>query len=359
MDGTRQDYVDDMEATERLLSTASTGQLPLSAQTPPFERRNVHPLASLPLSERDCAMEAEGNPHAATAPQPHVDNQHDGEASKLRATSSSLEAIGGELTVEDVRRVRLRQEIRDNILNGQIKNATDLLNANFPAVLSGDMHSATHKGADTSAHTSSFSTSSKAPASHGRSRARSRSSSRQVGIPSGRNSLEPEHLSLNLQIQAFVESVRTANMPQVQPQPSTTFAHSTSQNGFAASGNTASQYHHHNLPHSTPGIAAASLSRSASPAPSSASSASSSCASHPSSGVPSALQTALASAQLLYASVQRLKNDACREIYQRELEKVTAILAYKDLERSPLKKYLDVKRRVDLADQINSAIMCK
>lgn len=75
--------------------------------------------------------------------------------------------------------------------------------------------------------------------------------------------------------------------------------------------------------------------------------------------MPTALQSALGNAQLLYASVQRLRNGPYKELYKKELESVTAILAYKDLERSPLKKYLDVKRRKSLADQINSAIMCK
>lgn len=44
-------------------------------------------------------------------------------------------------------------------------------------------------------------------------------------------------------------------------------------------------------------------------------------------------------------------------MYLKELESVTAMLAYTDLERSPMRKYLDQSRRVALAEQINSAIV--
>lgn len=46
-------------------------------------------------------------------------------------------------------------------------------------------------------------------------------------------------------------------------------------------------------------------------------------------------------------------------MYLKELENVTALLAYTDLERSPVRKYLDQTRRAALAEQINSAIMCE
>ncbi|CAO1622657.1 unnamed protein product [Parajaminaea phylloscopi] len=344
-DGTQQSS-DDTHFGSAPSTSAATSS---SATMPATERRVVHPLSAPPLSERDYAMEVETAEDQTAAGVGSADIDVELSGSSAGRTQGSW--AGADLTAEDVHRVKLRQEIRDNILAGQIKNATDLLNANFAYVLNvGSEGSSMYRGIGQSP-------SSKQSASHSRPRARSRSNSRQTGIPSGRTSLEPEHLSLNLQIQAFVESVRQANAPQPVPPASTSFAHG-GHNGFATAASMASPsspYHSH--PQAAPGIAAASISRAASPAPSSVSSASSSCASHPSSAVPPALQTALASAQLLYAAVQRLKNDACKEIYQRELEKVTAILAYKDLEKSPLKKYLDVKRRGDLADQINSAIM--
>lgn len=68
------------------------------------------------------------------------------------------------------------------------------------------------------------------------------------------------------------------------------------------------------------------------------------------------LQSALRHAQAILGEVQKLP-EYWRAMYLKELESVTVMLAYTDLERSPVRKYLDQNRRVALAEQINSAIM--
>jgi hypothetical protein len=54
-----------------------------------------------------------------------------------------------------------------------------------------------------------------------------------------------------------------------------------------------------------------------------------------------------------------LSNPTEREAYNKELENVTGLLAYPDPERSPVAKYLSHERREAVANQINTAILCK
>lgn len=159
---------------------------------------------------------------------------------------------------------------------------------------------------------------------------------------------------LNLQIQAFIESVRAAS---TSSNPSLSLA--VNSVGLRAGS--------HTFATSTAGINSA-VSRSASPAPSSASSTGSATSANGLSGSAHSngsaafsnpvLHAALVHAQSLHANVQKLPG-YWRAMYLKELESVTALLAYTDLERSPVRKYLDQSRRVALAEQINSAIMCK
>ncbi|TKY90522.1 hypothetical protein EX895_000520 [Sporisorium graminicola] len=44
-------------------------------------------------------------------------------------------------------------------------------------------------------------------------------------------------------------------------------------------------------------------------------------------------------------------------MYLKELEQVTALLAYTDVERSPVRRFLHRSRKVALAEQVNSAIL--
>lgn len=183
-------------------------------------------------------------------------------------------------------------------------------------------------------------------------------------LPANPTSLYPAHLSLNLQIQAFIESVRLAFT-------ATPLNGSTTQNlaGFDIGLLGGSP---HSLAASAPGITAAAaanaISRSASPAPSSASSTGSNTSANGLSGSAHSnaspagmnpfLHAALSHAVVLNTNVQKLP-PYWRSMYLKELNNVMVLLAYTDLERSPVRKYLDQSRRVALAEQINSAIMCE
>lgn len=187
--------------------------------------------------------------------------------------------------------------------------------------------------------------------SQSQSQTRSQNQEDKKVLPSNPTSLDPAHLSLNLQIQVFIESVRSVSAGSTGSVPE--------KNGVGLTA--------HSVASSQPGIASAAsaVSRSASPAPSSTSSHESmasanglSSTSHSTAMVNPTLNAALAHAQMLYTSVQTLPG-FWRSMYLKELETVTALLAYRDLESSPLRKYLDQSRRVALAEQINSAILCK
>lgn len=64
-------------------------------------------------------------------------------------------------------------------------------------------------------------------------------------------------------------------------------------------------------------------------------------------------------AQSLYSEVNRLSQANDRAMYLGELGQVGGILAYTVPERSPLAMYMTQARREAVADQIDSAILCK
>lgn len=67
----------------------------------------------------------------------------------------------------------------------------------------------------------------------------------------------------------------------------------------------------------------------------------------------------LTTAQKLYALSNTLRNPVDRATYQKELENVGGLLAYKFPEKSSMAKYLTLERREAVADQINRAILSK
>ena len=120
-------------------------------------------------------------------------------------------------------------------------------------------------------------------------------------VPAHPVSLDPEHIFLNMQIQMFVEAVRRASAGDKRPA------------GDAAAGSTE---------------------------------------------LSPALQQALSQLQSLFARVQMI-GDYSRSMYLAELEQVSALLVYTDLENSPVRSYLDYSRREALANQVNSAILAR
>ncbi|KAG6333490.1 hypothetical protein ID866_5593 [Astraeus odoratus] len=65
----------------------------------------------------------------------------------------------------------------------------------------------------------------------------------------------------------------------------------------------------------------------------------------------------LIKAQKLYAHVNSLQNPTSRAVYQKELNNVGGLLAYKVPEKSPIAKYLSQERRERVAEQIDCAIL--
>jgi solute carrier family 66 (lysosomal lysine-arginine transporter), member 1 len=129
----------------------------------------------------------------------------------------------------------------------------------------------------------------------------------------GPTSIDPAHLSLNLRILAFIEASRTIPLEYTPPSSHTRVL---------------------TKPHPTP-LYRDPLAADA----------------HQS--------EQLSRAQKLYAAANMLQKPSDRAIYLTELGHVGGLLAYKVPEESPMSKYLTQARREAVADQINSAILCK
>ena len=372
-----------------LSSTKTNASLAGSVGPAPNGKRNgnssngsSHPLAAPPLSRDDSAMDTEGETSASQSRDAQVrpslqstadeedDDAHMSDAqggatpsaarssSKGKAPQTDLDAPQGDtdLSEEDVLSVLLRRgaslvgpdlpakcvltnrhrtEIRDHILAGRIRAAVESCNAHFPGVLASS--SAKGRSLQGPKSTARKVLTLKAPA-------RGDESGQRRVLPANPTSLDPSHLSLNLQIQEFIESVRAANAPA---QPAQQQQLSTNGTGSPTS----------DLPHQTL-LATSGISRAASPAPSSASSAGS-AASGAGSSTNAVYHAALTYIQSLHATCMELTNPYSRSMYMKEIESVSVLLAYRDLEKSPVRKYLDQRRRIALAEQINSAILCK
>lgn len=341
--------------------------------------RQAHPLSAPPLSRDDSSMEIEvenllptssehadasathcrehsngfsngasshsngrsfrSTSHAGSHAEMYDDDEHleDAEpaASEFDEAQDDFDVdTSPDLTAEDLRGVRARKQIKDYIISGQIRPAMDMINEYFPTVLNSSAAAAA--GAAGSSN-GSRPTRAKAASSSGNSVASDKM------LPANPTSMEPDHLLLNLQIQVFIEAIRSASSAQLAPPAN---AQLSASNGSLPS-----------LASTTPGIAAAAISRAASPAPSTSSSnGSATSATGANAALNPALHSALAYAQGLYASAQKLPS-FWRAMYLKELEQVTALLAYTDVEHSPVRRFLHRSRKVALAEQVNSAIL--
>ena len=68
------------------------------------------------------------------------------------------------------------------------------------------------------------------------------------------------------------------------------------------------------------------------------------------------LTNALTAAQELHAEAKKLPADV-RAVYLQEIKDVGALFAYTDPETSILKGFLEQRRRIALAEQVNAAIL--
>lgn len=71
------------------------------------------------------------------------------------------------------------------------------------------------------------------------------------------------------------------------------------------------------------------------------------------------LEDLLTRVRKLYTSASALRKPTDRGTYLEELGQVGGLLAYKTPEKSPMAKYLSLARREAVADQINSAVLCR
>ncbi|SPO19951.1 uncharacterized protein UTRI_00342_B [Ustilago trichophora] len=345
-------------------SSAAASSTDVAMRTSNGGGRQAHPLSAPPLSRDDSSMEIEvenllpttsEQPDASTAHSngysngaPHRslrsrsgavghDEEQDDEdledaelASEYDEVEEDLDVdISPDLTAEDVKGVLARKQIKEYIISGHIRQAMDMINEHFPTVLNNTSNGSSSNGTKSSRTKASSSSSS--------------STSAEKVLPANPTSMEPDHLLLNLQIQMFIEAIRSASSAQLAPPSSAS---------LSASGGLPS------LASTTPGIAA-SISRAASPAPSTSSSnGSATSATGTNAALNPALHSALSYAQGLYASAQKLPS-FWRAMYLKELEQVTALLAYTDVERSPVRRFLTRSRKVALAEQVNSAILIR
>ncbi|UZJ54990.1 hypothetical protein CBS101457_004310 [Exobasidium rhododendri] len=350
---------------------------------------SAHPLSAPPLSREDSNMEIEvdsllslaggrglnGSRDDTTGIRHGNGLEHDtamdgledaqmGESSQVRELDMPHNDVldSEELSADELQSVRIRGDIKDHILNGRIKLAIDLCNLHFPTVLNAESTISTIAGKEAE-HVGI------AKQTNLQGKEKSTKNSEVVRVlPAHPTSLLGPHLSLNLQIQAFIESVRAASTsPHIPSNNNSNNINSSSHTSLSAAANSAGPKitPTHPFPNSTPGITSA-MSRSASPAPSSASSNGSATSTNGLGGSAHSngsaaftnpvLHAALIHAQSLHTNIQKLPG-YWRAMYLKELESVTALLAYTDLERSPVRKFLDQSRRVAIAEQINSAIM--
>jgi hypothetical protein len=171
--------------------------------------------------------------------------------------------------------ISILSEIRDHLLSGRVENARSLLTTYFPSVLASDPPSPTQSSLSPPSALSP------------------------LPPPTFPHSLSGPHLSLNLRIQAFIESVRTR--PLYHPSITDT----TTEPPFPAPG----QAH------------------------------------------------VLFVAQSLFKVANQLPEPEDRALYLKELTNVSALMAYTTPETSPVSKYLGIERRIAVADQINSAVL--
>lgn len=275
-------------------------------------------------------------------------------------TESISEEGWPNLSEEDLDSIRLRRDIKEHILAGRILQATDLIKHHYPMLLD-DETPPPHPLPPYDPRSFFVPTHSIPPPPISPSTT-TRSTASGVGI------LRPTILSINLNLQAFVELIRTASMAvsaPSTPRPSSPFISTHS---------THSHPHAHLLP------TADDLPPTTTDAEShdSPMSASTSSLTSITSTRTSAINTAISRAQLLYSQVMSMETipstnpsgsttttgkggmiQGEKEAYLRELQGVAAMMAYGELTAAPesVRKYLDLGRREGLADLVIAGIL--
>ncbi|CDZ97158.1 LisH motif-containing protein [Phaffia rhodozyma] len=226
----------------------------------------------------------------------------------------------GGFSETEFKQIGYRKDIKIAILKGETSLALDLINKHFPLFFGSTSQinqptpslGPTHSQPDTTPSTPSRKKSKPSAPSPSATIVSNPTSTFKPVLAS---SIHPPHVYLNLQIQIFIELIRTIPLPYP--------------------------------PNSKTPVTPVD-----SPNPSPTSSAQSN-----SSALSTSLNLALNKARDLYNHVESLQEERDRDWYRKELHGVTSLFAYVPPETAPTKKYLERERREALADQINSAIL--
>ncbi|KAF9535259.1 CTLH/CRA C-terminal to lish motif domain-containing protein [Crepidotus variabilis] len=224
--------------------------------------------------------------------------------SGVNGASGSSTATESDKMLEEI---KLRQEIRVQILSGRVDDAVELLNKHFPAVLAETLPIREDGNSTTEDESVN-------PAG-GHAATESRPSMSNLEYLSS-TSTEPAHLLLNLRILAFCEACRTIPLPYP---PDASSAATVTENGDVDDIDIDSD--------------------------------------EEDSDVQQQQMALLIKAQKLYAYTKTLVNAADKATYVKEMENVGGLLAYKTPEKSSMAKYLSMERREAVADQINRAVL--
>ncbi|KAF8636630.1 hypothetical protein AX17_003439 [Amanita inopinata Kibby_2008] len=240
----------------------------------------------------------------------------DGDEVELPLSSRVDVGLSSKVYEEALRRADSRKHIKTCILRGRIDDATDLLNEQFPSVLSpsNELHL---NDVDNDGMRSRQQTN--VGLSKNRGLKTPTTTKADYVAP---HSLHPAHLSLNLRIQAFIEACRSVPLIYAPRGRERNYGSTT------VSDLTLDQAHSPDKCWDT------------------------------STDVEQQVAL-LGKAQKLYASVNMLPNCSDREQYHEELKNVAGLLAYKVPEKSLMGKYMSQERREAVADQIDSAILSK
>ncbi|KAI8459522.1 CTLH/CRA C-terminal to lish motif domain-containing protein [Phakopsora pachyrhizi] len=311
----------------------------------------------------------------------------------------------------DVQNTRIRLVIKEHILNGRVKEAIKLIESNFPQVLGPSLvsrsgnHSLQPTTSTGSTNQSSFKTyqrlksnrvpfphrplsgpvTNASPSNENIKSSATRDLSPQPSsnqfqkqtessptssslkpntIPSSSQqfphamfgSLNPAHISLNLQIQLFVEFVRSISQQHSQTTGSSPRQQlEQQQQSNETPSNQLDSSPHSNIANGKRAVSSPpnnDLSNSVGGLSDDTSTSSSTISTQTSS-----LALSLPHCRALYAYVHQLAQPTERVIFNKELENVSALLAYLDPWNSPVKKYLDQSRRELLAERVNAAIL--
>jgi hypothetical protein len=168
-----------------------------------------------------------------------------------------------------------------------------------------------------------------------------------VAFPGIKTGVTPASLYLNLEIQSFIENVRQLEASSDAEMDFSSMASSMHSEMAATDG----------LKNGKTALSSFAPSRDSTSSPDLSARPRNGDVLGGSSSKSSRTLACVAQAQKLYAEATNYMSEDAAEPFINTIESVTALLAYTDMASSPLKCWLDTKRRFTLAETVNSAIL--